>query len=650
MKGNFDLSAPLGGQGAGAGPDTFERIPVSVYATPDEGARAAAAAIAALLRQRAAEGCSCVLGLATGSTMIAVYAELLRLHREEGLSFRNAVTFNLDEYYPIDRTAYQSYYQFMQRHLFQQVDIAPANIHLPDGSLPKEAVRAHCAAYEEAIAAAGGIDLQLLGIGHNGHIGFNEPGSGLHTRTRLVNLEPGTRMANSYEFANPGQVPRLAISMGLSTILQARRIILLAWGPGKARIVRQAVEGQPSESVPASLLQQHPDCRFVVDTAAAAELTRLRAPWLAGEVEWTSATVRRAVVRLALEKGKPVLWLTNKDYTEAGLGDLLADRGDAYTINLEVYYALRDSITGWPGGKQGAGSSHPERAEPWPKRVLIFSPHPDDDIISMGGTFRRLHEQGHTVHVAYQTSGNIAVTDEFLLRHLDFAAGFEAAAGDGNEQTGRALQEVHAYLAQKGPHDLDSPLIRSLKGLIRRGEARATCRYVGLPEDQVHFQNLPFYETGTIEKNPMGPEDVRITKELLQTVRPHQVFAAGDLADPHGTHKVCLDVVLQALKELKESGAGWIGDCRLWLYKGAWQEWDVEEIDMAVPMSPGQVLEKRHGIFMHQSQKDIVPFQGDDAREFWQRAEERNAHTADAYAQLGLTRYAALEAFKRWDF
>ncbi|RYY40531.1 MAG: glucosamine-6-phosphate deaminase [Chitinophagaceae bacterium] len=646
MKRNDDQNASFG-RGAA---DTLERVPVSIHADMKAGSLAAANEIATLLRARATEGKKCVLGLATGSTMIAVYAELVRMHREEGLSFSNAITFNLDEYYPIGRAAYQSYHQFMQRHLFRHVDIDPANIHIPDGSIPKEAVRAHCAAYEEAMAAAGCIDLQLLGIGNNGHIGFNEPGSGLHSRTRLVNLEFSTRLANAHEFANPGQVPRLAISVGLSTILQARRILLLAWGAGKARIVRQAVEGPSSETVPASLLQQHSDCRFFVDEAAAAQLTRIRAPWLAGDVEWNPETVRRAVVRLALERNKPVLWLSNSDYTEAGLGDLLADRGDAYNINLEVYYTLRDSITGWPGGKPGARPTHPERAAPWPKRVLLFSPHPDDDIISMGGTFRRLQEQEHEVHVAYQTSGNIAVTDEFLVRHLDFAAGFEEVANARSSAAEEALADVQEYLAQKGPHDLDSPLIRSLKGLVRRGEARATCRYVGIPDCQVHFMNLPFYETGTIEKAPMGADDVRITKELLSAVRPQQVFAAGDLADPHGTHKVCLDVVFAALRELKEEGAEWIVDCRLWLYKGAWQEWDIEDIDMAVPMSPAQVLEKRHGIFMHQSQKDIVPFQGDDAREFWQRAEERNAHTAGEYAKLGLTRYAAIEAFKRWDF
>jgi glucosamine-6-phosphate deaminase len=630
--------------------DAFERIPIRIFPAPDEGARAAAAIIATLLRQRATEKRSCVLGLATGSTMIALYAELVRLHREEGLSFNHAVTFNLDEYYPIGGDSYQSYRQFMQRHLFRHVDIEPANIHIPDGGLPKDEIKAHCAAYEAAIADAGGIDLQVLGIGHNGHIGFNEPGSSIHSRTRLINLEQDTRLANAFEFANPGQVPRLAITMGLSTILASRRILLLAWGGGKARIVRRAAEGAVSESVPASLLQQHPDCTFVVDSAAASELTRNRSPWLTGEVEWTPDMIRRAVVNMALERNKPVLSLTNNDYNEYGLSELLTERGDAYAINLDVYYMLRDSITGWPGGKRDGLPSHPERPEPWPKRVLLFSPHPDDDIISMGGTFRRLHEQGHEVHVAYQTSGNIAVTDEFVIRHLDFAEGFETIAAGSNERSEAAIREVKDYLAHKKEHDLDSPLVRALKGLIRRCEARATCRYVGLKEDRIHFQNLPFYETGTVEKAPMGPADLQLTKDLLNSVRPHQVFAAGDLADPHGTHKVCLDIVFESLRQLKAEGADWIKDCRLWLYKGAWQEWSVEEIEMAVPMSPGQVLEKRHGIFMHQSQKDIVPFQGDDTREFWQRAEERNANTAELYARLGLTRYAALEAFRRWDF
>ncbi|HEY0355622.1 MAG TPA: PIG-L family deacetylase, partial [Flavisolibacter sp.] len=390
---------------------------------------------------------------------------------------------------------------------------------------------------------------------------------------------------------------------------------------------------------------------FVLDEAAAAELTRFKSPWLTGEIQWTSKMIRKAVVNMALKLNKPVLSLTNNDYNEFGLGDLIVEEGDAYEINLQVYYMLRDSITGWPGGKPDAHlPTHPERSEPYPKKVIIFSPHPDDDIISMGGTFQRLHDQGHDVHIAYQTSGNIAVTDEFVTRFLDFAVGFEEIAGINNDRSEKIFDDVRQYLSKKKSNEVDTAQIRAIKGLIRRCEAKATCRYVGIPEYNVHFQNLPFYETGTIEKKPMGEEDVKLTMELLQAIQPQQIFCAGDLADPHGTHKVCLDVVLEALKRIKAHKEAWINDCWLWLYKGAWQEWNIEEIEMAVPMSPDQVLKKRYGIFIHQSQKDMVPFQGSDSREFWQRAEERNAHTADLYARLGLTHYAAMEAFVRWKY
>jgi glucosamine-6-phosphate deaminase len=501
------------------------------------------------------------------------------------------------------------------------------------------------------IEEAGGIDLQILGIGNNGHIGFNEPGSSIYSRTRLTSLENSTRLANAYEFANISQVPRLAITMGISVILKAKKIMLLAWGPGKAPVVRKSVEGNVTEQVPASLLQQHNDCLFILDEAAAAGLTRNQSPWLTGEIEWTSKMIKKAVVNMALKLKKPVLSLTNNDYNEFGLGDLIVEEGDAYEINLQVYYLLRDSITGWPGGKPDSHlPTHPERSEPYPKRVVIFSPHPDDDIISMGGTFQRLHDQGHEVHVAYQTSGNIAVTDEFVTRFLDFAVGFEEIAGINNDRSEKIFEEVRNYIAKKKSNQVDTPQIRAIKGLIRRCEAKATCRYVGIPETHLHFQNLPFYETGTIEKKPMGEEDVQITLELLKKIKPQQIFCAGDLADPHGTHKVCLDVVLEALRRLKAEKVSWVHDCWLWLYKGAWQEWNIEEIEMAVPMSPDQVLKKRYGIFIHQSQKDMVPFQGSDSREFWQRAEERNGHTADLYAQLGLTHYAAMEAFVRWRY
>jgi glucosamine-6-phosphate deaminase len=439
--------------------------------------------------------------------------------------------------------------------------------------------------------------------------------------------------------------------MGIGTIIKAKKIILMAWGSTKAPVIREAVEGDDTEHVPASLLQNHDDVMFVVDEAAAAELTRYKSPWLTGECEWTEKMIKKAVVNMALKLGKPVLSLTNTDYNEYGLSDLLVEKGDAYEINLQVYYMLRDSITGWPGGKPNAViPNHPERSTPYPKKVVLFSPHPDDDIISMGGTFQRLHDQGHEVHVAYQTSGNIAVTDEFVTRFLDFAVGFEQMFGINADESKKILTEARGYLEQKKSNEIDTKEIREIKGLIRRCEAAATCRYVGLKEGQWHFQNLPFYETGTIEKNPMGEEDVKLTMELLRKIKPQQVYCAGDFADPHGTHLVCFNVVLESLKRIKAAGDEWINDCWLWLYKGAWQEWNLEEIEMAIPMSPEQVMKKRFGIFIHQSQKDMVPFQGSDSREFWQRAEERNAATADLYGKLGLTQYAAMEAFVRWQY
>jgi glucosamine-6-phosphate deaminase len=413
----------------------------------------------------------------------------------------------------------------------------------------------------------------------------------------------------------------------------------MAWGQIKAPVIHLAVEGNVTEQIPASLLQQHNDCVFVTDQLASSELTRFKSPWLTGECEWTPAMIRKAVVGMALKLEKPILSLTNSDYNDNGLSD------------LQVFYMMRDSITGWPGGKPGeTNPSHVERPHPYPKRALIFSPHPDDDIISMGGSFMRLQEQGHEVHVAYQTSGNIAVTDEFVTRFLDFAVGFEELSGIDSKKSSQILQQATYFLDHKKDSASDTQEIRNIKGLIRRCEAKATCRYVGIPKQNVHFCNLPFYETGVIEKKPMGEPDVRITMDLLREVQPHQVYCAGDLADPHGTHKICLDIVFESMRRLKAAGEAWIPDCWVWLYKGAWQEWDISEIEMAIPMSPDQVMKKRFGIFIHQSQKDMVPFQGKDSREFWQRAEDRNSNTANLYAQLGLTKYAAMEAFVRWHY
>lgn len=630
--------------------ESFEKIPVAIYKNPTEGSNAVAAQIATLIKEKQAKNLPCVLGMATGTTPILLYKELVRLHKEEGLSFKNVVTINLDEYYPIERSAYQSYWSFMHRHLFSLVDIDPKNIHLPNGEWTKETLKESCVAYEQTIEKAGGIDLQILGIGKNGHIGFNEPGSSFYSKTRVIHLDQQTRIANSYEFVDLNNVPKMAITVGISTIMKAKKIILLAWGD-KASIVAKSIEGDVTEKIPASVLQNHDDCTFVMDEMASSDLTRNKAPWLTGDNEWTPSLIKKAVISLALKLDKTVLSLTANDYKENNLADLLVLKESVYDINLQVFYMLRDTITGWPGGKPNATiPAHPERSAPHPKKVLLFSPHPDDDIISMGGTFMRLHEQGHDVHVAYQTSGNIAVTDEFVTRFLDFAVGFEDLFGIDNKKSEAILSTARTFLAGKKSNHLDTPEIRAIKGLIRRCEAKATCRYVGINESNYHFMNLPFYETGAIEKKPMSEDDIRITMDLLKKIQPHQVYCAGDLADPHGTHKVCLDIIFESLRRLKAEGEVWIKDCWVWLYKGAWQEWDISEIEMAVPMSPDQVMKKRFGIFIHQSQKDSVPFQGTDSREFWQRAEIRNANTAELYAKLGLTKYAAIEAFVRWHY
>lgn len=638
-------------QSKGSSLDSFEKIDVEIYPNMKAGSLAIAKTIANLIRQKQKAKQKCVLGLATGSSPKMVYAELIRMHKEEKLSFKNVITFNLDEYYPISKNAPQSYNTFMYNNLFAHIDINPKNIHIPNGEIAKEDIKAFAAEYEKEIDKAGGIDLQVLGIGNNGHIGFNEPGSGIYTKTRLINLTPSTRYANSYEFANVSQVPRMAITMGISTILKSKQIILMAWGGSKASAVKKSIEDDDSEIVPASFLQNHDDVKFVIDETAASELTRNKSPWLTGEVEWTPKLIKKAVIHMALKLNKTVLSLTNEDYYNNGLAELLVEKGDASEVNLQVYYMLRDIITGWPGGKPNAViPGHPERSIPYPKRVIVFSPHPDDDIISMGGTFQRLHDQGHEVHVAYQTSGNIAVTDEFATRFMDFAVGFNEIAKINSEIPEKILEDARKYIAYKKTKQVDTPTIRKIKGLIRQGEAKATCRYVGIDENNIHFQNLPFYETGTIEKSPLSQKDVKITVDLLRQIKPHQVYCAGDFADPHGTHLVCFNVVLQALQKIKADGDEWIKDCWMWLYKGAWQEWNIEDIEMAIPMSPAQVMKKRFGIFIHQSQKDSVPFQGTDAREFWQRAEERNGNTAKIFADLGLTHYAAMEAFVKWDY
>ncbi|HLO80555.1 MAG TPA: glucosamine-6-phosphate deaminase, partial [Chitinophagaceae bacterium] len=527
--------------------DSFEKIPVQIYENDKLASASVAREISDLIRQKQKDGKTCVLGLATGSTPKTLYKELVRLHKTEGLSFKNVVTFNLDEYYPIEPDALQSYHRFMNVHLFDHIDIDKANTHVPDGTIEKNDVRAYAAEYEKKIEMAGGIDYQVLGIGINGHIGFNEPGSGRQSGTRLVALDNTTRLANAYEFASIAQVPRLAITVGINTILKAKKIVLLAWGSHKAPVIRESVEGTTTDHVPASFLQEHNNCVFVLDEGAAQDLTRYKSPWLTGEIDWTEKQIRKAVCSMALDLKKPILMLTSNDYNNYGLSDLMVKFGSAYDINLRVFNGMRDTITGWPGGKYSEDvPRHPERREPKSKRVIIFSPHPDDDIISMGGTFIRLHEQGHDVHVGYQTSGNIAVSDEFVMRQIDFAVEFDSIFGIDKSRANGIWQDARAFIKTKKSYQKDTEEIRAIKGLIRRTEARATCRYVGIKDENIHFMNLPFYETGLIEKNPPGEEDVQITMDLIKKVKPHQIFAAGDFADPHGTHKVCFDIMIEA--------------------------------------------------------------------------------------------------------
>ena len=588
-----------------------------------------------------------VLGLATGSTPIKVYEYLVQAHKEEGISFSNVISFNLDEYFPMDRESVHSYVRFMLEHLFDHLDIPNTQIHIPNGQQNKESVRAYCQNYEQKITDAGGIDIQILGIGRTGHIGFNEPGSSLKSKTRLVRLDRITRLDAASDFFGKENVPSKAITMGVGTIMDAKRIVLMAWGEGKANIIKQAVEGPIQESVPATFLQTHPNCDFIIDRAAATSLTREATPWLVGDCDWTEGLIKKATIWLSETRSKAVLKLTNEDYNEYGMGSLIAEIGSAEELNVKIFNQLQQTITGWPGGKpQADDTKRPERAKPFPKKSIVFSPHPDDDVISMGGTLLRLVDQGHEVHVAYQTSGNIAVFDDEVIRFLDFAKDIQ----ENNTALEKQFQEVKTFLSHKSPGEVDQPMIQKFKGLIRKGEAMAACRYCGVKEENAHFQNLPFYETGTVKKNPYSEKDIALTYDLLNRVKPQQIFAAGDLSDPHGTHRVCLDIIFAAIDKLVADKATWIKDCYVWLYRGAWQEWDIADMEMAVPIGPKDMIRKRNAIFKHQSQKDAAMFPGSDEREFWQRAEDRNRETAKKYNALGLAEYEAMEGFVRYKF
>lgn len=626
----------------------YEKMPADIFATAEKGAKWVAHEIANLIKEKAERNDPCVLGLATGATPLGVYSELVRMHKEEALSFKNVITFNLDEYYPMNNKSAQSYNYYMDDVLFNHIDIPRDQINVPDGEVSKEGIFNYCSEYEAKIDSFGGLDMQILGIGRTGHIGFNEPGSQLDSKTRLIMLDALTRRDAAKDFNGLNKVPKAAITMGVGTIFKAKRVILMAWGEGKAPIVKKALEEGQSDSVPASYLQRHNDVQFVLDVPAANELTRVKQPWLVGSVEWDRYWIRKAVVWLCNKLEKPVLKLTNRDYNDNGLSELLAWYGSAYEVNIKVFNDLQHTITGWPGGKPNADDSNrPERAEPAQKKVLVFSPHPDDDVISMGGTLKRLVDQSHEVHVAYQTSGNIAVADDEAIRYLSFVKSF-AQTHDTNEgNLPSVIEDIRKFLLEnKSPGEMDTVEVRRMKSLIRRGEAKAACRFVGLRSKNLHFLDMPFYETGKVKKNPLKKEDVQIIVNLLRKVKPQQIFAAGDWSDPHGTHRVCWEGIYQALQIVKDEE--WLDDCYVWLYRGAWQEWDLDEIQMAVPISPEELQHKRNAILRHQSQMESAPYMGNDSRLFWQRSEARNRATANLFNKLGLAEYEAIEAFVRF--
>ena len=618
----------------------FEKIHSVIFDESKQASKIVANEIAILIRKKQKENKNCILGLATGSSPISVYKELVRLHKEEGLSFSNVITFNLDEYFPMKNVDIQSYHHFMHLHLFSHIDIKLENINIPNGELDLDKINNHCNKYENKIKKLGGIDFQLLGIGRTGHIGFNEPGSNYSSLTRIVHLDYITRNDARKAFYGIENVPTKAITMGINTIRKSKRVVLLAWGQNKAEAIKKAIEGKVDTNIPASFLQNHKNVTFVLDRTSASNLTRIRSPWKVGSCIWTKELKSKAVVWLCKNTNKSILNLTESDYNENNLSELLIHQSP-YDINLEVFNKISRTITGWPGGKPNADDKYrPERANPTKKRIIIFSPHPDDDVISMGGTFERLVSQGHEVHVAYQTSGNIAVNNSDVLKFLEVYS-------DTSKNAKKKYNELIEILKNSN-EVLENKEIRNIATLIREKESFAATRFIGIPDSNVHFLRLPFYETGTVKKSAPSSLDLDIMISVISKIKPHQIYAAGDLADPHGTHKVCLDILFDVLKSIKKKS--FMKNCWVWLYRGAWHEWEIHEIDMSIPMSPNQVLKKRKAIFYHQTQKDNVMFQGDDNREFWVRTEDRNRAIAKDFRDLGMSDYSAIETFKRHYF
>ena len=630
----------------------FEKVPTDIFPTIEEGAIDIANHLEADIKKREQEGRKYVMGVGSGSSLTPIFHELIKRHQAGKLSFKNVVVFNAYEYFPLSEENVNRGINQLKERFLNHIDIEAENIFTPDGTIAQNDVQEHCRQYEQHIKELGGLDVILLGIGRMGNIATNEPGSSITSASRLILIDETSREEMKMSFGSQESVPPCSITMGVSTILSARKIFLTAWGEEKAEIIKKTVEGKVSDAIPASFLQTHNDAHVVIDLSAAAKLTRIQHPWLVASCKWTDKLVRSALVWLCQITGKPLLKLTNKDYNENGLSELLALYGSAYNANIKIFNDLQHTITGWPGGKPDADDTYrPERANPFPRRVIVFSPHPDDDVISMGGTLRRLVQQGHDVHVAYETSGNIAVGDEEVVRFMHFINGFnQLFANEQDEVIKSKYKEIKEFLKNKKEGDIDSQDIRTIKGLIRRGEARTASTFNQIPLDHVHFLDLPFYESGKIEKLPMGEADVNIVRELITKVKPHQIYVAGDLADPHGTHRKCTDAVLAAIDLEKEAKAEWLKDCRVWMYRGAWAEWEIENIEMCVPISPEELRAKRNSILKHQSQMESAPFLGNDERLFWQRSEDRNRGTAKLYDDLGLACYEAMEAFVEYKF
>jgi len=619
-----------------------EKAYTRIFENMADGSDYIAGHVARIIKENVEHKGHCVLALGAGMSLHSVYTKLIEMRRRCKVSFKDVIIFNISEVFPLVEGA-PSTFARLQEVFLNHIDIDPANVHTINGNVSRENMYEYCKEYEQQIAACGGIDLTLCEIGPKGALAFNEPGSLPTSMCRLVLLSNDMRHMLASAYAKD-VAPTTAITLGLGNLLASKRIITMAWGENSANVIKAAVEGPITPNVPASYLQTHNHVRIVVDLPAAEELTRISQPWKVSSCDWTDKLIRRAIVWLCHETGKPILKLTNKDYTDYGLGELVAQFGSAYNVNIKVFNELQHTITGWPGGKPGADDTYrPERATPYPKRVIVFSPHPDDDVISMGGTLKRLVDQGHDVHVAYETSGNIAVGDEDMERYFIVMKKIADTFGFNTPEYQAKHKEIHEFLAKKNSGDVDSADIRFMKTMIRQAEASIACHYIGVKPENVHFLRLPFYETGTIKKGDLSEKDIAIVRDLITTVKPHQIFVAGDLADPHGTHRVCTDAVLAVIDEVKDEP--WMKDCRIWMYRGAWAEWEIDHIEMAVPISPEELRFKRNSILKHQSQMENAPFLGDDDRLFWQRAEERNRGTAQLYENLGLASYEAIEAF-----